>query len=174
MAWIRELTQDPARRRLAIRAAGLFGDPQTIPWLIRQMQELPYALAAGEAFSLITGADLAELDLELTTYPDYDAGPTDDPSDPNVEMDPDSDLAWPDPARVAAWWQDNSQRFSAGIAHLCGAALTEKQCLNVLRTGWQRQRLAAACLLARLQPKQVLFPCAAPEQRQRRLLAEGH
>ena len=28
-------------------------------------------------------ADLAELDLELKVYPDYDAGPTDDPDDPN-------------------------------------------------------------------------------------------
>lgn len=171
MAWIRELTQDATRRRLAIRAAGLFGDPQTIPWLIRQMHELPYARVAGEAFCLITGADLAELDLELQVYPDYDAGPTDDPHDPNVEMDPDSDLAWPDPVRVSAWWQANAARFSPGVAHLCGEPLSEQQCLAVLRTGWQPQRWAAACLLARLQPRQVLFPCAAPVQRQRRLLA---
>lgn len=171
MAWIRELTQDPLRKRLAINATGLFGDPQTIPWLIRQMQELPYARAAGEAFGLITGADLAELDLELATYPDYDAGPNDDPQDANVEMDPDSDLAWPDPARVAAWWQANGARFTPGVAHLCGEALSEKQCLKVLQSGWQRQRLAAAYLLARLQPKQVLFPCAAPAARQRNLLS---
>jgi uncharacterized protein (TIGR02270 family) len=171
MAWIRELTQDPLRKRLAISATGLFGDPQAIPWLIRQMQELPYARAAGEAFCLISGADLAELDLELQIYPDYDAGPNDDPQDPNVEMDLDSDLAWPDPARVSAWWQANGARFAPGMAYLCGDVLTEKQCLKVLNSGWQRQRLAAACLLARLQPKQVLFPCAAPVARQRSLLA---
>lgn len=172
MAWIRQLTQDPERRRLAIRAAGLFCDPQTIPWLIRQMQEPPLARAAGEAFALITGADLAELDLELRSTPDYDAGPSDDPDDPEVAMDPDTDLAWPDPALVAAWWQANEQRFANGQAHLLGAPLSEAQCHQVLRKGWQRQRVAAAALLARFQPRQVLFPCSAPVPRQERLLSE--
>lgn len=172
MAWIRQLTQDPVRRRLAIRAAGLFGDPQTVPWLIRQMQEPPLARAAGEAFALITGADLAELDLELRSTPDYDAGPSDDPNDPNVAMDPDTDLAWPDPTLVTHWWQVNAQRFANGQAHLLGAPLSEAQCRTVLRKGWQRQRVAAAALLARFQPRQMLFPCSAPVPRQQSLLSE--
>lgn len=167
MAWIRQLTQEPARRRLAIRAAGLFGDPQTLPWLIRQMAEPAFARAAGEAFSLITGVDLAEQDLELASAPDYDAGPTDDPNDPNVEMDPDSDLAWPDPVRVGNWWQHNAERFPVGTTHLLGAPLSEARCRDVLASGWQHQRLVAASLLARFQPKQALFPCSAPTARQR-------
>ena len=173
MAWIRRMTQVPEQRRVAIKAIGLFGDPLALPWLLQQMQELPLARVAGEAFSLISGADLAELDLELKTYPDYDAGPTDEPDDPNVEMDPDSDLAWPDPARVETWWQANQHGFNKGSGYLLGQPFCEAQCLEVLRSGYQRQRRAAACLLARYIPTRMLFPVSAPVRRQRTLLGAG-
>jgi uncharacterized protein (TIGR02270 family) len=89
---IRQLVQNPAQRRIGIEALGLLGDPVSVPWLIQQMSDLPYARVAGEAFSLITGADLALLDLELQGLPDFDAGPNDNPEDPNVAMDPDENL----------------------------------------------------------------------------------
>ncbi|WP_435635755.1 TIGR02270 family protein [Pseudomonas solani] len=170
IAWLRGLMQSPQHRRLVIQATGLFGDPVTVPWLIQQMGDLPHARVAGEAFTLITGADLAELDLELKVYPDYDAGPTDDPDDPNVDMDPDTDLAWPDPARVEAWWQANQERFTKGTGYLLGQPLSEARCLEVLKTGYQRQRVAAACALARYIPTRPLFPTSAPAVRQRQLL----
>ena len=56
-----------------VSAVGLLGDPVSLPWLIQQMRDMPHARVAGEAFSLITGADLALLDLELRDSPDYDA-----------------------------------------------------------------------------------------------------
>lgn len=171
IAWLRGLMQSPAHRRLVIQATGLFGDPVTIPWLIQQMHELPLARVAGEAFTLITGADLALLDLELKTSPDFDSGPNDDPSDPNVSIDPDQDLPWPDPQLVENWWQANQNRFNKGTAYLLGVPLSEAQCQEVLRTGYQRQRIAAACALARYIPTQVLFPTSAPALRQRSQLA---
>jgi len=170
VAWLRGLMQSAAHRHMAIQAIGLFGDPQTIPWLIRQMHELPTARAAGEAFSLITGADLAELDLELDVYPDYDEGPTDDPSDANVAMDPDIDLSWPDPQRVEQWWQSQQQGLQPGTGYLLGQPFSEQRCMAVLRSGTQRQRRAAASLLARYQPTCVLFATDAPARRQKRLL----
>ncbi|WP_437882283.1 TIGR02270 family protein [Pseudomonas sp. LRF_L74] len=170
VTWLRGLMQSTAHRRLVIQAVGLFGDPFSVPWLIQHMQALPFARAAGEAFSLITGADLAELDLELRDYPDYDAGPTDDPGDPNVEMDPDTDLAWPDPLKVDAWWQANRTGFQAGTGYLLGKPFSEAQCLAVLRDGSQRQRIAAATLLARFIPTRPLFPTSAPAARQLNLL----
>lgn len=170
IAWLRGLMQSPEHRRMVIQALGLFGDPQTLPWLIRQMHELPFARVAVEAFTLISGADLAELDLELSVYPDYDSGPNDDPDDPNVHMDPDTDLHWPDPHKVEQWWQDRQHSLQTGVGHLLGQPFSEQQCLAVLHSGKQRQRLAAACLLARYQPTSTLFPTDAPAHRQKQLL----
>ncbi|PAU61580.1 hypothetical protein BZL41_14105 [Pseudomonas sp. PIC25] len=171
MAWLRTLAPNVEQRRLVIQGTGLLGDPVSVPWLIQQMGDLPHARVAGEAFSLITGADLALLDLELVDTPDYDAGPTDDPHDPNVAMDPDQDLPWPDPQLVQAWWQANQGNFQGGTPYLLGSPLSERQCLHVLRKGQQRQRIAAACALARFRPTEALFPTSAPARRQQRLLA---
>ena len=171
MAWLRGHAQDLAQRRLVIQGTGLLGDPVSIPWLIQQMADLPHARLAGEAFSLITGADLALLDLELVATPDYDAGPTDDPKDPNVAMDPDQDLPWPDQQLAQAWWQANQMNFQTGTPYLLGSALSERRCLEVLATGQQRQRIASACALARFRPTEALFPTSAPASRQQALIA---
>ncbi|WP_090619114.1 TIGR02270 family protein [Azotobacter beijerinckii] len=170
VAWLRALAHNPAQRRPVILGAGLLGDPLAVPWLIRQMHELPLARIAGEAFSLIAGADLALLDLERSEIPDFDAGPTDDPRDPRVAMDPDEDLPWPDPARIAAWWQANGASLETGRRHLLGRPLDEAQCRQVLCRGRQRQRNAAAVALARLRPGEPLFPTDAPTKRQQVLL----
>ena len=148
------------------RLAGLFGDPVAVPWLIQQMRDESLARVAGEAFSLITGADLALLDLELEALPDYDPGPNDDLDDDNVALDDDENLSWPEAERVSAWWRDNGARFVAGRAYLLGEPLGEARCRQVLRDGQQRQRMAAACLLARFVPNLPLFPTGAPVRRQ--------
>ncbi|MBG4217014.1 TIGR02270 family protein [Pseudomonas aeruginosa] len=166
MAWIRQLMQAADTRRIGIQATGLFGDPVAVPWLIQQMRDESLARVAGEAFSLITGADLALLDLELEVLPDYDPGPNDDPDDDNVALDDDENLTWPDAARVTAWWRDHGARFVAGRAYLLGEPLGEARCRQVLRDGQQRQRMAAACLLARFVPNLPLFPTGAPVRRQ--------
>ncbi|HCG0900512.1 TIGR02270 family protein [Pseudomonas aeruginosa] len=166
MAWIRQLMQAADTRRIGIQATGLFGDPVAVPWLIQQMRDESLARVAGEAFSLITGADLALLDLELEALPDYDPGPNDDPDDEDVALDDDENLTWPDAARVTAWWRDHGARFVAGRAYLLGEPLGEARCRQVLRNGQQRQRMAAACLLARFVPNLPLFPTGAPVRRQ--------
>ncbi|MFM2118974.1 MAG: hypothetical protein RL722_442, partial [Pseudomonadota bacterium] len=51
-----------SRRRL-ILGCGVVGDPLYLPWLTDMMSEDAWARVAGEAFSMITGADLAALDL---------------------------------------------------------------------------------------------------------------
>ncbi|MGX1174928.1 TIGR02270 family protein [Pseudomonas sp. R151218B TE3479] len=170
IAWIRQLVQDPRDRRIGIQALGLLGDPVSVPWLIQQMSDLPYARVAGEAFSLITGADLALLDLELQALPDFDAGPNDNPEDPNVTMDPDENLPWPDPQAIERWWQANGGHFQAGTRYMLGLAHSEHSFRQALVRGQQRQRIAAACGLARFRPDEVLFPTSAPAWRQKRLL----
>lgn len=170
IAWIRQCAQDPGNRRTAIQALGLLGDPVSAPWLVQQMSELPYSRVAGEAFSLITGADLALLDLELRSSPDFAAGPNDDPEDPNVAMDPDENLPWPDPSAIEAWWQANGGQFQVETRYILGMAHSERSFQQALIQGQQRQRVAAACGLARFRPDEALFPTSAPALRQQRLL----
>ncbi|MCG6577010.1 TIGR02270 family protein [Pseudomonas sp. AF32] len=170
IAWIRQWVQDPRHRHIGIQALGLLGDPVCVPWLIQHMSDLPYARVAGEAFSLITGADLTLLDLELQDLPDFDAGPNDNPADPNVAMDPDESLPWPDPRSVEAWWHANGGQLQMGTRYLLGSAHNEHTFERVLMSGQQCQRIAAACGLARFRPNEVLFPTSAPTWRQKRLL----
>lgn len=170
IAWIRQLIQNPGQQRVGIQAVGLLGDPVSVPWLIQQMSDLPHARVAGEAFSLITGADLALLDLELQDLPDFDAGPNDDPEDANVAMDPDENLPWPDPQLIAAWWQAHGGDFQAGVGYVLGLPQRESSFQQALVRGQQRQRIAAACGVARFRPTEVLFPTSAPAWRQKRLL----
>ncbi|AIC20790.1 hypothetical protein EY04_18330 [Pseudomonas chlororaphis] len=172
IAWIRQLMQNPEQRRIGIQAVGLLGDPVSVPWLIQQMSDLPHARVAGEAFSLMTGADLALLDLELQDLPDFDAGPNDDPEDANVALDPDENLPWPDPPLIAAWWQAHAGDFQAGVGYVLGLRQSESSYRQALVRGQQRQRIAAACGMARLRPTEVLFPTSAPAWRQKALLGE--
>jgi len=170
MAWIRRMTQNPAQRRIAIKATGLFGDPVALPWLVQQMHDMPMARAAGEAFSQITGADLADLDLELRHSPDYDGGPNDDPNDPNVALDPDENLPWPDAGLISAWLEQNAGALHNGTPYVLGEPFSEAACRRVLNSGNQRQRHVAAGLLARYVPTLAIFPITAPARRQRRAL----
>ncbi|PMY48202.1 MULTISPECIES: TIGR02270 family protein [Pseudomonas] len=172
IAWIRQLIENPEQQRIGIQAIGLLGDPFSVPWLILQMSDLPHARVAGEAFSLITGADLALLDLELQDLPDFDAGPNDDPEDANVAMDPDENLPWPDPQLIAAWWQAHGGDFQAGMGYVLGLQQSENSYRRVLVQGQQRQRIAAAFGVARWRPNEVLFPTSAPAWRQKMLLGE--
>ncbi|WDG77704.1 TIGR02270 family protein [Pseudomonas chlororaphis] len=172
IAWIRLLMQNPEQRRIGIQAVGLLGDPVSVPWLIQQMSDLPHACVAGEAFSLMTGADLALLDLELQDLPDFDAGPNDDSEDSNVVMDPDENLPWPDPPLIAAWWQAHGGDFQAGVGYVLGLQQSESSYRQALIRGQQHQRIAAACGIARLRPSEVLFPTSAPAWRQKALLGE--
>ncbi|MDZ7856482.1 TIGR02270 family protein [Sphaerotilus sp.] len=158
-----------ARRRL-IRRCGITGDPHFIPWLIAQMTDLRLTRLAGEAFSMITGADLAWLDLDRKPPAGIDFGPNDDPEDDNVAMDEDDGLPWPDPDKVQAWWQTQQHRFPAGQRFFIGEPPSPAHALKVLRDGFQRQRIAAAQWACLLTPGTKLFPTAAPAWRQQRWL----
>jgi uncharacterized protein (TIGR02270 family) len=170
--WLRKLVQDPEDLRLSIQGAGIAGEPKYVPWLIQHMADKKTARIAGEAFSLITGLDLAYLDLEIKPPEEGSgAGPNDDPADPNVEMDADDGLPWPDPERISRWWDANGGRFDAGERYFMGATLTREQALRALKEGFQRQRILAAHYLCLLEPGTPLFEWRAPAFRQQRLLA---
>jgi hypothetical protein len=87
-------------------------------------------------------------------------------------MDPDDSLPWPDPAKIKAWWDANTPRFSEGVRHFMGEPVNLQNCRQVLREGYQRQRVAAAEYLCLLQPGTHLFPTSAPAWRQERWLSK--
>jgi uncharacterized protein (TIGR02270 family) len=171
-ATLAALAQDPACIRLLIQGIGTAGDPHYVPWLIQQMQDLKLSRLAGESFSYITGLDLAYLDLERKPPEGVDFGPSDDPDDDNVAMDEDDGLPWPDVEKISSWWQANGQRFAPGTRYFIGEPPSTAHCLDVLKNGFQRQRMAAAVYRCLLKPGTPLFNCAAPAWRQQRLLAK--
>jgi uncharacterized protein (TIGR02270 family) len=171
-ATLTALAQDQACVRLLIQGIGTAGEPHYVPWLIQQMQDLKLSRLAGESFSYITGLDLAYLDLERKPPEGVDFGPNDDPNDDNVAMDEDDGLPWPDVEKISSWWQANGQRFAPGTRYFMGEPPSTAHCLDVLKNGYQRQRMAAAVYLCLLKPGTPLFNCAAPAWRQQRLLAQ--
>lgn len=164
------MAQEPAQLRALIQGVAIAGDAHYVPWLIGQMPEPKVAGLAGEAFALITGLDLVHLGFDRKPPDGVVLGPNDDPDDDDVAMDKDDGLPWPDASRIAAWWAAHGARFTPGTRCFMGRTPTPSTCLEVLKTGFQRQRAAAAEYLALLTPGTPLFDTAAPTRRQLRLL----
>ncbi len=164
------ILRDPSCMRIAVTAVGALGDPRWIPWLIEQMAVPELARAAGEAFTMITGANLELDQLEKEPPGDLEEKPTENPEDEEVGMDPDEDLPWPDPKRVEEWWAAHKKEFSEETRHLLGKPITQEWLGEVLREGQQRQRAAAALELALLNPGEPLFEVRAPGLRQQQAL----
>jgi len=160
--WHAELASNPKNNRLAVIGAGSSGDPMLIPWLIEQMRTTEPARVAGEAFTMITGADIFHDGLKGESPYDFDEDPNDDPEDDNVAMDPDEQLPWPDPHLAAAWWQQRRDAFDNGSRYFLGKTISDEHLRQVLCSGSQRQRACAAKELALLNPGLPLFETRAP------------
>lgn len=169
---LKRLAVDAANMRSLIVGAGIAGDPFHVPWLIKQMGDPKHARLAGESFSFITGLDLAYLDLERDAPESVDVGPDDDPEKGNVQMDEDDNLPWPDPIKIQTWWDSNKANFTIGIRYFMGKPISSKHYMQVLKDGFQRQRIAAAQYLSLLNLGSQLFPTSAPAWRQQRWLSK--
>ncbi|GAA0358988.1 TIGR02270 family protein [Bowmanella denitrificans] len=162
------LSENADTTRLAIQGMGYSGDPFWLPVILKHMHDLNLARVAGEAFSLITGLDLAYLDMDRDWPEGFESGPNEDPLDDNVELDADLNLPWPDSAKIQEWWQANAAQFTSGQRYLCGKPIDKTQCYQVLKNGYQRQRHAAALELALM--GEPYFNVCAPAKRQKALL----
>ncbi len=85
-------------------------------------------------------------------------------------MDPDDSLPWPDVEKIQQWWAANASQFQSGTRYFMGALATPEHCLQMLKDGFQRQRMAAAEYRCLLQPGTPLFNTRAPAWRQQRRL----
>lgn len=171
MEWLKTDAKQPALLRRAVHLAGAHGDTLVMPWLLLQLQVPAVARFAGEAFARITGVDLVEAGLATTAPAGFRSGPSDDPADEDVAMDPDEALPWPDADRVSQWWQQRADAFPPGVRHLLGKPLDRDHLDHVLRTTTQPHRAIAAIERALLEPGRPLFDVLAPAERQLRALA---
>jgi len=167
---LRTLTDAPGQAKALVRCVGVAGDPHFMEWLLGRMDDPLLSRQAGEAFCMITGLDLAWLDLECKRPAGFEPGPDDTAGNEDVEVDEDEDLPWPDPVKLRAWWGANAHRFASGTRYFMGERLSADLCVRVLREGFQRQRIAAAQHLCFLNPGTRLFPTSAPAWRQQRWL----
>jgi HEAT repeat protein len=156
---IRALAAEPEHVRLAIRAAGALGDPAVVPWLIEQMVDPKPARVAGDALSMISGADLDYLGLKQ-----------DPPEDYEETLSEDAGLPWPDHKKVLTWWDAHRGELASGQRYLAGRPASASSAVEVLRLGYQRQRQAAAIYLLTLSESRSLFAVADRSDRQRRRL----
>ena len=170
--WLKNLARYPEWQRDLVVGVGIIGDPFYVPWLIKQMSIPELSRVAGEAFSSITGVDIAYEDLDDELPQGFEAGPTENPEDEYVTMDSDEDLPWPSPLKIADWWDANKGSFNQGVRYLSGMPISELQCKRVLTEGYQRQRKSAALELALMQVEAPLFEVRAPGWRQQSWLSE--
>jgi uncharacterized protein (TIGR02270 family) len=171
-----------SNKRLGVLAAGIIGDPTLADWLLNEMESPSLARPAGAALCLMTGRDLRRDDLDADRPADAEVAEvipaTASESDraerqaaPELETyaladEIDDDLAWPDTRRFREWWDQNRRAFVHGVRYLAGVPIRPAELTNVLRTGNQQQRAAAALELAMLNPSAPLLDVTAPAQRQ--------
>lgn len=163
--WHTELASDSETSRLAIIGAGTAGDPALVPWLIEQMRITEHAQVAGEAFTMITGANIVYAGLKGEKPYDFDEDPDDD-LEIDVSIPPDENLPWPDPQLVDSWWRQNRSRFDDGTRYFLGNITTSAHLRQTLHSGSQRQRANAAVELALINPGTPLFETRGPGFRQ--------
>jgi uncharacterized protein (TIGR02270 family) len=172
LSWQKHLAIVPETIRLAVIGAGIIGDPVLVPWLIAQMKTPALARVAGEAFTMITGVDIELEEMRGTGPEGFNAGPSDDPNDDNIAMDADLDLPWPNAESLTRWWERSNGYFPAGSRYILGKPVSGDHLRQILKTGLQRQRAAAALELAIMQPGQPLFNVRAPGFRQLEILGQ--
>jgi uncharacterized protein (TIGR02270 family) len=156
--------------RTSVQAAGSAGLPALIPFLLECLDLPPLARLAAEAISKITGVDLIKARLTTET-PEATGGPSEDPGDPDIAIDPDEGLPCPKPAAVKSWWQIHSPNFAPMTRYLSGRVVDSNSLGELVQTGLQTRRAAAAELLAL--SGQPLLDVQAPAFRQAERLRRG-
>ena len=169
--WLYSLVGVARDARVPLSAAAALGDPAIIPWLIEALKVPETARLAGGALTRITGVDLSVEGMRGKAPEGFEAGPSEDPDDENITMDPDESLPWPEAAAVAAWWQRHMGEYKRGTRYLLGRPMTLPWLEEVLRAGSQPARAAAALELSLRQPRRPVFEVRAPGFAQRRALS---
>ncbi len=160
---LQSLALDRDRSRDLICAMGMSGQARFAEQLLHILSDadnVSHARIAGESFSLITGLYLSADAARASATP------------PDEEANTDADFPLPDPEAVRRWWDRNASRFAPRQRFFSGAALSVKQCIQVIDSGVQRRRRLAAEHLRLLEPDTRHCDMRSPAWRQRRWLAQ--
>ncbi len=163
-SWLSGLRTEPDRR-IAIMAAGHFGEADALPWLIEQAQVAATARLAAEAIAFITGLDFNQRPLYGTAPAGHADGPNDDTEDDDVAPDPDSELTWPNGKVLKEWWSSHRSSFPKQTRLLLGKPITVEWLQIVLEQGSQRHRNAAALEMTAFRGGRPLLETRAPRTR---------
>jgi uncharacterized protein (TIGR02270 family) len=154
-----ELCARPERAHVI--AAAVAGDGASLPWLLERLDDPSLARLAAWAIATITGVEIAG-DLVGGAPEGFAGGPSDDPDDDDVAMDPDDDLAWPAVAALRARTAGYRERWPAGARFLSGHHRSDVLLRPLLERGSQLVRWCAALDLALLGPsapfRETRFP----------------
>jgi uncharacterized protein (TIGR02270 family) len=150
--WQNFLARSPETIRLAVIGAGIIGDSILVPWLLQQLSVAKLVSVAGEAFTLITGVDIAAVP---DVSPDW-----------HGTLYHEKNLSEPNTRSITAWWNKNKSSYPTGVRHLLGKPISTEHLQQVLMSGRQGQRAAAALELAMIKPGHPFFEVRAPAFRQ--------
>lgn len=158
--WISEMAARKVEEKYIIRATSVLGDPHAVNWLINKMSKPMLSRVAGEAFSMITGADFEKLGMVVK---DEEAGEeaVDDGDEVSVNYDLDDDLTQPDTQKVVRLWQQYGKNFIVGKRYFMGRPIDQTILNQSLIYGLQRQREFAAMELAMIESGQPLVNTSA-------------
>lgn len=167
----------------AVYALGITGNPRSVNGLIAMMAVPELAKLAGEAFCMITGADLDYDDLMLDDEDESDEEKQLlDIAEVNFDEDSDiddseeetesiltqenfaddyqnyiDDLLVPDTKLIKSWWQTQQQHLDNGQRYLAGLPVTIPNLQHIVKNGFQRQRQIAVLQLALHNQQQILL-----------------
>ncbi|AUX43471.1 hypothetical protein SOCE26_049200 [Sorangium cellulosum] len=169
LGWLEALGARPECARFACLGAAALADAGALQFLLRAARVPALARIAAEGVSAITG--LAVKGALAGKAPEgFSAGPSEDPGDDNVAMDPDEHLPWPDVGALTARCQAAIAGMPRGVRHLGGRPMTADVLREVVREGTQPRRAGAAEELAVRTRKGPVFEVRAPGARQRAAL----
>lgn len=156
--WLKNLwSMENAPMRVKLYATAIAGLRDYVEPLLEAMTDNAIAQAAGEAFTLLTGVDIEEHDLDSNVteenneaIEEFDPSPT---ISSNTKEKPfttlwEEDLPYPDTDACYLWWESNQSKFNRDEHYLAGLSVTEENLQHILREGNQRQRHLAAMHLS--------------------------
>ncbi len=174
-AWIAaQLTDDPRRWRLAVWGWMAAGRRDGVDQLVSWTAEVRRARWAAYGVALVTGLGFEDPARCQKPPAERLAGPSEDPGDTHIALDPDEGLPWPRVDWLQPWWEAHRDAFDPEVAWLLGRHRSTDWLGEVLGFGRQHARWLAAVDRALSQPGAGVFDIAAPVARQTARLAALH
>lgn len=134
----------PSNARSIIYASMVWGNVQSIPFLIQNMEIPLYARYAGRAFSFITGIDLTKKGLTLDVPVITELTFNQPSSNISYIRAVDENFSWPNIEKIKAVWQTYGNQFPKDKRLIYGKEISFSViCEHIeLAPAWEREMLA--------------------------------